>query len=164
MGKKKGPAWDFFKTKDKGVLCKYCNKEYKVSNVNKMTKHIKKCFKCPDALKKVLELDIKSKVTTGQTAINEQLQIQVSPVSMKPGPKSDSGDLSSWSSMSDISVSGKSTHETPEFQRPTSPTTSLTSSSIVGGGGLLNFLDHMDPQMNVSCMLKIIFSFSPKPQ
>lgn len=162
MGKKKGPAWDFFKAKDRGVVCKYCNKEYKVSNVNKMTKHIKKCFKCPNALKKIL--NIKNK-TTGPTALNEQLQVQVSPVSIthsQPGPSSDSGNLGgSWSSMSDISVSEKSTHdETPEFQR----TTTTTSSNTVGGGGLLNFLDHMDPQMNVSCMLKIIFSFSPKLQ
>lgn len=55
MGKKKGPAWQFFKDKNKGgVVCKYCNIEYKHANVNKMTNHIRKCYKCPEDMKMVL--------------------------------------------------------------------------------------------------------------
>ncbi|CAH1111276.1 unnamed protein product [Psylliodes chrysocephalus] len=50
MVKKKGATWHFFKEKGKnGVV-------YKHSNVNKMAKHINKCFKCPKEMKKILYL------------------------------------------------------------------------------------------------------------
>lgn len=54
MGRNKGPAWRFFKVENKGVICKYCEKSYLHSNVNKMTEHIIKCLKCPHHLKKCL--------------------------------------------------------------------------------------------------------------
>ncbi|CAH1107791.1 unnamed protein product [Psylliodes chrysocephalus] len=55
MVRKKGATWQFFKEKGKsGVVGKYCDLEYKHSNVNKMTKHKKKCFKCPEEMKKIL--------------------------------------------------------------------------------------------------------------
>ena len=53
MGKKKGAAWTFFRVDDKKVICKYCAKQYKHANVNKMEKHIISCFKCPKDLKNV---------------------------------------------------------------------------------------------------------------
>jgi len=57
MVKKKGPIWNFFSLKGKGVSCKYCFKDYKQAHAQKMTNHIKKCFKCPQDLKKVLDLN-----------------------------------------------------------------------------------------------------------
>lgn len=54
MGRNKGPAWQFFKVKNKGVICKYCDKSYLHANANKMTQHIMKCLKCPRYLRKCL--------------------------------------------------------------------------------------------------------------
>lgn len=55
MAKKKGPTWNFFKVKTKGVVCKFCSEEYKHANVNKMTRHIKNCLECPAGIKKILD-------------------------------------------------------------------------------------------------------------
>uniref|UniRef100_A0A1B6MU20 BED-type domain-containing protein n=1 Tax=Graphocephala atropunctata TaxID=36148 RepID=A0A1B6MU20_9HEMI len=92
MVKKKGPAWDFFKEKDKGVVCKYCSKEYKQSNVNKMTKHIKKCFKCPQDMKKYLESQtskIQGKESMRKSGEGlKELSVDVSSVPPEAGPSS----------------------------------------------------------------------------
>lgn len=154
MGKKKGPAWDFFKEKDKGVVCKYCSKEYKQSNVNKMTKHIKKCFKCPQDFKKYLDgqtSNIQGKEKEGMKKSGEglkELSVDVSfvPPCVNPSPSPGSFGSrrpgSAMSSKSDMSISGaSSTSQESEvsFLQPRAR-----------GGSLLSFVDTMDPQLNVS--------------
>lgn len=90
MGRKKGAAWSFFNVKkDKSIQCKYCNVEYKHANVNKMERHIEKCFKCPVGLKKILKRNEKAnkfcfKQTAAMTTkanleFQEQLSIDVDP-------------------------------------------------------------------------------------
>lgn len=158
MGKKKGPAWDFFKEKDKGVVCKYCSKEYKQSNVNKMTKHIKKCFKCPQDLKKYLDSqtsNIQGKEKEGMKKSGEglkELSVDVSFVPPCPSPSPGSfgsrrpGSAMSSKSDIDMSISGaSSTSQESEvsFLQP-------RASTMGGGGSLLSFVDTMDPQLNVS--------------
>uniref|UniRef100_A0A1B6MLC9 BED-type domain-containing protein n=1 Tax=Graphocephala atropunctata TaxID=36148 RepID=A0A1B6MLC9_9HEMI len=154
MVKKKGPAWDFFKEKDKGVVCKYCSKEYKQSNVNKMTKHIKKCFKCPQDMKKYLESQtskIQGKESMRKSGEGlKELSVDVSSVPPEAGPSSFGSQRpgSAMSSKSDMSISGTSSasHETEIlFLQPTS-----RSSTVGEGRGLLSFVDTMDPQLNVS--------------
>jgi hypothetical protein len=159
MGKKKGPAWDFFKEKNKGVVCKYCAKEYKQSNVNKMTKHIKKCFKCPEDLKKYLESQTtnlpqniqtppESRRKSGEGLGEGKLQVYVPSFESEQGPSSAGSQRpgSALSSKSDMSIAStvSLSHETePSFVRP------LSRASNVGGG-LLSFIDTMDTQINVS--------------
>lgn len=148
MGKKKGPAWDFFKEKDKGVVCKYCSKEYKHSNVNKMTKHIKKCFKCPQDLKKYLERQSSNiQVTEIMRKSCEGEGLKELSVDVSSPPESGPSSFGSQRPGSAMSSGASSvSHETEtSFVRPPS-----RSSTLGLGGGLLSFIDTMDPQLNVS--------------
>lgn len=168
MGKKKGPAWDFFKEKDKGVVCKYCSKEYKQSNVNKMTKHIRKCFKCPQDLKKYLDSqasNIQVKEKEGMRKPGEglnELSVDVSFVPPEacssPSSFGSKRPESAMSSKSDMSISGASStsHESEvSFLQPHS-----RSSTVGRGGSLLSFVDTMDPQLNVSYKVSFIIRLS----
>lgn len=170
MGKKKGPAWDFFKAKDKGVVCKYCSKEYKQSNVNKMTKHIKKCFKCPQDLKKYLESqtgNIQGKEKEGMRKSGEglkELSVDVSFVPPEtcssPGSFGSKRPGSVMSSKSDMSISGASStslESEVSFLQP-------RASTMGGGGSLLSFVDTMDPQLNVSYKVTFIIIAINRPR
>lgn len=144
MVKKKGPIWDFFSIKGKGVACKYCCKEYKQSHAYKMANHIKKCFKCPQDLKKVLDLS----TNIGKPIANKGVYevVDVSGGFKKPGPSS-AGTLScacaSSASPSPTSFSAGSsqTCSSSGFPMQSSPSTSK---------GITSFVDHMDIQTNVS--------------
>lgn len=129
MVKKKGPVWNFFNLKGKGVSCKYCFKEYKQSHSNKMENHIKKCFKCPQDLKKVLELSTMIEKPIKKKSPYEPLIVEVEDFN-KPGPSSGSFKSSSSSEFLPQPVSSS----TPK--------------------GIPSFVDHMDIQTNVSKHLK----------
>lgn len=142
MGKKKGPAWEFFKEKNKGVICKYCSKEYKQSNVNKMARQISKCFKCPQDMNKLLHVQCSSSMTkfvgVRKTVYAQplgELQVDVTSDVPEEGPTSAGSHRHrpsrSLSCVSDLmSVSGTSSHqtETPVIIQP-SP-----SSNVIGRG------------------------------
>lgn len=145
MGKKKGPAWNFFKEKNKGVECKYCCKEYKHSNVNKMTNHIKKCFKCPADMKKILDYSnivkpLQTVVYTSKKNSEKIFQSHDHDVSLAESvPGSSSNIRNSTFSSSDAN---------PNNTRCFAQTSKFTSSQE--GLGLLSFVDHMDAEANVS--------------
>lgn len=126
MVKRKGPVWDFFNLKGKGVACKYCCKEYKQSHAYKMGNHIKKCFKCPQDLKKVLDLSTNVEKPISKKSLCEPLLVEVGDFN-KPGSSSGPGQASS---------SG-------EFSSQSFPSTSTPK-------GISSFVDHMDIQTNVS--------------
>lgn len=52
MGRPKNDrVWKHYRIIDsKSVQCNYCDKKYK-SNVNRMSKHLTKCFKCPEIIR-----------------------------------------------------------------------------------------------------------------
>lgn len=167
MGKKKGPAWNFFNIKkDKTVQCKYCNLEYKHANVNKMEKHIKKCFKCPVGLKKILnrhevdnKLCFKQVPTASKLEFSEHLSIDVD----NPDESCQASQMSSTSSNS-TTVSATRGSCSPLLLKTARPGTSANSSSempcslsnariskihIDGASTLLTaFVDHMDEKSN----------------
>jgi hypothetical protein len=159
MGKKKGPAWQLFKDNNKGgVVCKYCNLVYKHANVNKMTNHIRKCFKCPEETKKVLVQPKTVNATVGHSIHNSctkkypKKQEELTDVSFEmeesnPGPSSSS---SSSPMFNLTSPSGKSDHFTFSLPRPPRPSSSIPRQ------GLLTFLDHMDSQLNVSKIIHFL--------
>lgn len=129
MAKKKGPTWNFFKVKNKGVVCNFCFKEYTHSNVNKMTRHIKKCLKCPAGIKKIL--DRRNVLISLQKTmpISNNESVQTVPKLGVPGP-SRSKCLRS-SKISNLEISQPS------------------SSAFVQELGLTS-VDNMDTQTNVS--------------
>ncbi|XP_046404242.1 uncharacterized protein LOC124169634 isoform X2 [Ischnura elegans] len=155
MVKKKGPAWDFFYEKDKGVQCKFCSKEYKHSNVNKMTRHIVKCFECPSNLKDILNVKLnnmilkKAQFTTPKRKMTAQEQNDVeddgSFVS-DPGPSSSNSQRPSSSLSTTYSPERYGSHgnEGSVFIRPSS------STSTNGGVDLLPYNDQMDSHSNMA--------------
>lgn len=150
MVKRKGPTWDFFKTKNKGVECKYCSKEYKHANVNKMEKHIKKCFKCPADLKKVLDSSDKVKLFKS-----------IIPAPLTPKKNTDKSLSVTVSNMEDLEAGPSSSSSNNPSKNPSrnSISNSDSESSLFPGNTiiqpspssqLLSFVDHMDAQTNVS--------------
>lgn len=143
MVKKKGPVWNFYNSKGKGVSCKYCFKEYKVPHAKKMETHIQKCFKCPQGLKKVFELGRGILIENPKNPVKniyEPLAPLVIPVRDldKPGPSSAS-EISTFKSSS-----SSSSDITLQLQLPASSTPK----------GIPSFVDHMDVQTNVSKHLR----------
>lgn len=57
MGRPKNEfVWRHYReTVNKSVICKYCEKQYKISNVNKMGVHLLNCAQCPTTIKKDLQ-------------------------------------------------------------------------------------------------------------
>lgn len=136
MVKKKGAVWNFFTLKGKGVSCKYCFKAYKQSHAHKMANHIKKCFKCPQDLKKVLDLTTNSgkPATSSMKSTWEPLVVGVGGEGdvNKPGPSS------SEKSSVDVATSSQSLSSTPKAKF------------------ISSFVDQMDIQTNVSnCFIMI---------
>jgi len=140
MVKRKGLAWNFFKEKNKGVTCKYCSKDYQHANVNKMTQHIKKCFKCPADMKNALASDTckmrsdfistPTRVFAPRTMIlQESLEVDVT-ATAEPRPSSSTSHTSSLSILS----------QAWNDNEPRPRTSSL----------LTSFVDHMDAPSNVS--------------
>lgn len=174
MDKKKGVTWTYFRVEDKKVICKYCSKLYKHANVNKMERHIKKCFKCPEDFKKVFSGGTaslikapksKSVVPQPQTNIVNQEIVDV-----------DITDLTEAEPALAFSVTASSL-QSPKTSKPLetsdkvaspsnslSSTTPLSSVSIVNrpesristytpNKSVLNFIDTMDDRQNVSCVI-----------
>lgn len=53
--KKKDTIWKHFQSfSNRSTKFSYCRKKYTFGNVNKMEEHLKKCFKCPLAVRKGL--------------------------------------------------------------------------------------------------------------
>lgn len=174
MVRKKDPVWQFFKDNIKGgAVCKYCNTEYKFANVAKMTKHIKKCFKCPQEIKKTVNLKLNTSTvptkkmglsmmttstpntsTTTDPQYDNELELDVSfdpegegVIQGQMSSNSQALSLASCSSNAS-SISGKSDHSIFNQPRPRHlPSPAISENSR---GGMLNFLDHMDNQLNVS--------------
>ena len=160
MGKRKGPAWDFFKEKGCGVICKYCCKEYKHANVNKMSNHIKKCFKTPADLKKVLNSNICatavfksfSTSTPQKMSVLEPLEIDTSfETEPEPRPSASSNEHNRLASRNS-NLSSSSSSEVWGLQQCGQSKTLLQSSTSQSSqqSQLLSFVDHMDTQENVS--------------
>lgn len=58
MPRKKNTAiWEnyFHSATSKTVKCKHCEKVYQFGNVNKMTRHLLKCYKCPTVIKNKIQ-------------------------------------------------------------------------------------------------------------
>ena len=171
MGKKKGPAWNFFNVKkNKSVQCKYCNVEYKHANVNKMERHIKKCFQCPAGLKKLLNRNTTAnefnfKQTANMTTItaNLELQEQLNIDVDDPNENCQASQMSLSSTSSNNTRSSRS----PSLLKTIMPGTSSNFSSEISSSSLTNskiskthiddpttlltaFVDHMDETSNVS--------------
>lgn len=150
MGGKKGLAWNFFNVKGKSVQCKYCNKDYKHANVNKMENHIKKCFKCPAGLKKVFDSDSKCKkyhkesISTMPSTSNVEENITISDTD-----EPNTGQMSSTSSnTSSIPITS-----VPSLLKNAGDGTSsfLTNKKISKSQiSMTAFLDQMDEITNVS--------------
>lgn len=57
MPPSRGEIWDqFIELKNQegkvvSVVCKHCSQDYAFPNATRMTRHIKKCKKCPDRIK-----------------------------------------------------------------------------------------------------------------
>lgn len=143
MVKKKGPAWNFFKQKNKGVECKYCCKVYKHSNVNKMANHIKKCFKCPADMKKILDnCNILKPLQTARST-SKRISEQEADLSTDTEP---------GSSSSSMPVS-RNTFSSELMQNEAESLLQSSSTSSKRSLGLQSFMDHMDTQTNVSILI-----------
>lgn len=153
MVKKKGVIWDFFNTKGKGAVCKYCATEYKQANSCKMEKHIKKCFKCPAGLKCILSAKSTPKSSTNLKDMNQPLTVNV-----------DVNVGQTTQTQTHLTKAGSSSTPSPSFLIPAPkpwPSPLSATSSDSGSGtvpiycpgssrGMTSFLDHMDSQTNVS--------------
>jgi hypothetical protein len=74
---------------NKSIKCKYCQTTYSVPNVNKMERHLKKCLKCPRAIK--YKIFGSSKNNERELTTNETLLEFVStPALQKPDEKGSS--------------------------------------------------------------------------
>ena len=139
MGKTKGPTWKHFRVKGKEVFCKYCGINYKYGNVNKMEKHILKCLKCPNDLKKDLKCNV-----------NVQMQTQ----SICQGTVANSGDLEEvQSSSQNIIITNTLTptpESTPKLPKPSLAFYSRPASQMSQRSLLDSFVDNMTFSENVS--------------
>lgn len=152
MVKKKGPVWNFFNENGKGVTCKYCAKDYKQSNSVKMERHIKKCFKCPAELKRILTVSVKTPTRT------DVFQLQPLTVDGTVGELEKAGPSSVDSNSS---CTPRPSPRQPQFSSASSSTPSysslprsLISPSTASPRGISSFLDQMDAQTNVSILFQ----------
>lgn len=88
MGRKKNQSvWKHYDEQGKGVCCKYCKKFHATSNVNKMSKHLEKCFKCPFDVKKKLQPQSPEREKEGE---NSTFSGERSSMSRSPSPMTSS--------------------------------------------------------------------------
>lgn len=155
MVKKKGPIWNFFNEKGKGVSCKYCLIEYKQSNSVKMERHIKKCFKCPSDLKNIISTS-DNKTETGKKGGSAELGLGLLKPITVDTDTSEGADLcmagpSSVKRPKDSPISVTTSASSGSSSSLTSPTSALSAAKRI-----VPFWDQMDIQTNVSNVLCII--------
>lgn len=152
MVKKKGPVWNFFNEKGKGVSCKYCSKDYKQSNAVKMERHIRKCFKCPAELKNILT--VSDKTLKG----NDLGLLKLQPLMVDTRPTENCTAELEMAGPSSVDSSLRQMPRQPQLSSATSSGSSLSlnlvsPSSTSASRRILPFWDQMDAQTNVSRLI-----------